>query len=172
MQQVFNMQSHHEARLAFDLSLHRLVLAALVLLMGTVIVGCDRGPAMYQVSGTVLYKDGSVPKGGIAVVTFQPTETSTAEIRKGATGAIGPDGSFAMSTRKTGDGVYAGEYDVMFSVRKAVMDPISYIPQKYSIPGESGYSVTVDGDIDDLKFEIEPLSGAGRSAAEGRPAAR
>jgi hypothetical protein len=134
--------------------------------------GCNRGPAMYQVSGKVLYKDGSVPKGGVAVVRLQPDVSSTAEIRKGATGAIAPDGSFDLYTRVPGDGVYEGQYDVTFAVLKSVMDPISLIPEKYTNAETSGYEVVVDKDIEDLLFEIESLPGAARSAAVGGGARR
>jgi hypothetical protein len=67
---------------------------------------------MYDVRGKVLYKDGTVPRGGVAVVRLQPAEGTTAEVRQGATGAIGPDGSFEFYTRAPGDGVYGGKYDV------------------------------------------------------------
>jgi hypothetical protein len=154
--------------------------AWLVLVLAVVAVaftGCDRGPAMYQVSGKVLYKDGSVPKGGVAVVRLQPTSGSTAEIRKGASGAIGPDGTFELFTRVPGDGVYEGDYDVTFAIYKGPMDPTPLIPAKYMNPSTSGYTVTVDDDVSDLNFEIEPLPGAsggkasaGAARASGGPA--
>jgi hypothetical protein len=143
-------------------------LAVLALLILVGFSGCNRGPAMYQVRGTVLYKDGSVPKGGVAVVRLQPAQGTTAEIRKGATGAINPDGSFELYTRTPGDGVYEGEYDVTFGVYKGPMDPTPLIQAKYMNPSTSGYSVTVDGDQTDLKFEIEPLPGVtGAKASAG-----
>jgi hypothetical protein len=129
--------------------------------------GCNRGPAMYNVSGKVLFTDGSVPQGGVAVVRLQPSTDSTAEIRKGASGAIGPDGTFELFTRMQGDGVYEGNYDVTFVVQKGVMDTTSLIPPKYLDPQSSGYKVTVDHNIDDLEFKIEPLPGAPRGAAPG-----
>ena len=119
---------------------------------------------MYQVSGKVLNKDGSVPKGGIAVVSFMPTADSTAEIRRAANGSIGPDGSFSMSTRISGDGVHAGDYNVLFNVAKSPVDPTSLILPKYYDNAAPPYKVTVDHDIDDLKFEIEPLHGASKGA--------
>src|SRR5437762_1657992 len=77
--------------------------------------GCG-GKQMYHASGKVTYKDGSVPKGILAVVTFIPTGDSSATVRKGASGAIGPDGSFEMVTRMPGDGVNRGEYGVTFRI--------------------------------------------------------
>jgi hypothetical protein len=114
---------------------------------------------MYQVSGQVLYKDGTVPKGGVAVVNFKPTKESNAEVRNGASGAIGADGTFSMFSRMSGDGVYAGEYAVTFTVIKAPMDPTSLILPKYSSSSNPPYKVLVDHNIEDLKYQIEPLPG-------------
>jgi len=136
-----------------------MVLVALCLPVLATLVGCNRGPEMYEVSGHVFYKDGTVPRGGVAVVFLQPTKESTAAIRKGASGAIQPDGSFQLWTRKAGDGVHKGEYNVGFNVLKSPMDPKPLILEKYTNPATSGYSVTVDRDLNDLKFEIEPLPG-------------
>lgn len=124
-----------------------------------VMAGCNRGPEMYQVKGHVFYKDGTVPRGGVAVVVLQPKQNTTAVVRRSASGAIKPDGSFEFWSRKAGDGVHKGEYDVAFNVIKAVMDPKPLIVEKYTRPDTSGYEVTVDRDISDLKFEIEPLPG-------------
>src|SRR4051812_48556310 len=71
---------------------------------------------MYQVRGKVIYKDGSVPTGTLAIVLFSPSPDSTAMVRKSASGPIGPDGSFEMVTRVPGDGVHHGEYGVIFRV--------------------------------------------------------
>jgi hypothetical protein len=140
------------------------VLASIV----AVVSGCDSGPAMHQVRGTVHYKDGSVPRGGVCAVQFVPTSDSTTELRKGAGGRIAADGSFELYTRVPGDGVVEGEYDVTFAVWKGVMDPTSLIDEKYTNPLTTPYQkIKVDGDIDDLKFEIEPLPGAPRAATAG-----
>jgi len=133
-----------------------------VLALGA-LAGCgERGPKMHQVSGHVFYKDGSVPTGGVCLVGLEPAENSTAKIRKGATGVIGPDGAFELITRKPGDGVHDGEYAVRFVVRKNGLDPAtSLIPQKYESGTTSGIEhIVVDRDISDLKFELEPLKGA------------
>src|SRR5262245_11017869 len=77
--------------------------------------GCSQ-KEMYHVRGKVTYKDGSVPQGLLAVVLFSPLGDSTATVKKGASGAIGPDGTFEMVTRMPGDGVHRGEYAVTFKV--------------------------------------------------------
>jgi hypothetical protein len=121
------------------------------------LVGCNRGPAVAQVSGKVLYKDGSVPKGGVRIVRFEPSDDSPAEIRRPAGGAIADDGTFVLSTRKPGDGIYLGKYAVTFTVIKAPREQISLIKPEYTRAASTPYHVTIDGDRDDLMFEIEPL---------------
>lgn len=123
----------------------------------TFLAGCNRGSAVAQVSGKVLYKDGSVPKGGVRIVRFEPTDDSPAEIRRAAGGAIAADGSFELSTRKPGDGIYLGKYAVTFTVVKAPRDPVSLIKPEYTRAATTPYHVTIDGDRNDLVFEIEPL---------------
>src|ERR1700750_2390183 len=86
------------------------------------VAGCQRGPAMYQVSGHVHLKDGSVPKAPIALIRFEPAKDSSAAIRKNATSQIAPDGSFTLYTRRPGDGVHKGEYKVAFTFCKSAVD--------------------------------------------------
>ncbi len=127
-------------------------------LMGCVLIaigGCSGRPDTAQVSGKVLYQDGSAPTGGVRVVQFVPIDSTDAEIRKAASGQIKEDGSFTLSTRKPGDGVFLGEYAVTFTVWKAPREPVSLIKQQYTSAGTTPYKVTVDGDRDDLTFEIE-----------------
>ena len=106
-------------------------------------------------------KDGSVPAGGVRVVQFVPASDTTAKIRKGASGEIQGDGSFTAYTRKPGDGVFLGKYAVTFSVWKSPMDSTSLIAPKFSRASTTPYHVTVDDDVSDLKFELEPAP-AGR----------
>lgn len=132
--------------------------------------GCQRGPKMYQVSGKVHYKNGGTPKTGVSVVNFAPTKGSSAEVRQAASGAIQPDGSFAMFSRVVGDGVYAGDYAITFTVIKGPMDPTSLILPKYTDPRTPPYTIKVDGDKTDLDFEIEPLPGVTGAAVNGTSA--
>src|SRR5690242_17080578 len=98
-----------------DAMLFRCWAGIIVMVCAATLSGCS-GREAYPVSGKVTYKDGSVPKGTLAVVLFSPTPYSSATIRKGASGAIGPDGSFEMVTRMPGDGVLRGEYGVTFRI--------------------------------------------------------
>jgi hypothetical protein len=146
-------------------------LLALVLTCVVVLSGCNRGPKMVQVSGKVLYKDGTVPKGGVCVVNFTPTKESTAEVRKGASGSIGPDGSFSLTTRSPNDGVYVGEYAVSFVVWPGPMDPRSLVMPKYGSAMMTPYKEKIEQSRDDLKYEIEPAPGVTGVAAGSAPAA-
>jgi hypothetical protein len=122
---------------------------------------------MFHVRGKVMYKDGSVPKGTLAVVYFTPAEVSSATIRKGASGAITPDGSFEMVTRMTGDGVHRGEYGVTFRVLQQLAggSTVPLVAQKYSLPAPPQFTVKVDRDISDLSYEIERAEGPTAAAA-------
>ena len=130
--------------------------ALLVVVVGLALaVGCSRGRRTYQVAGRVQYKDGSPITGGVRVVHFEPTRSSTAEIRKAAVGEIGTDGSFAMFTRKPGDGVIPGKYAVTFAVMDKPMGGKMLILQKYVSAAETPFEITVDGDKADLLYEME-----------------
>jgi hypothetical protein len=131
----------------------------LAVLFGIALTGCNRRPAMAQAKGKVLFKDGTVPQGGVRVVRFEPATDTTAEVRKAAQGDILGDGSFEMYTRKPGDGVFVGKYSVTFTVWKGPRDRVSLIDEKYTTSATTPYKVTVDDDVDDLKFEIEPAAG-------------
>ncbi len=136
----------------------RIFVVAVVVASIAGLAGCNRGPATAQVSGKVLYKDGSVPKGGARVVRFEPAVDTTAPLRQPAGGNIEQDGSFELFTRKPGDGVLCGKYAVTFTIWKAPRDPVSLIKEEYTQSATTPYHVTIDHDVDDLLFEIEPLN--------------
>ena len=123
---------------------------ALVLVVA-VTAGCSKGPAMVHVSGKVLNKDGSVPKGGVRSIRFEPTQDTSAESRRVASGAIGDDGSYELFTKKPGDGILRGKYNVTFTVWKGPHDSVSLIPEKYTASATTPYKeVMIDHDQTDL----------------------
>lgn len=119
-------------------------------------VGCSKKQAV-QVNGAVRYTDGTPIEGAVTNINFEPSFDSTAEIRKGATGFIQPDGSFTMATRKPGDGVFIGKYDVIFTVLSDPHDlDSSLVADKYSGKAKSPFEpIIVDRDISDLEFLLE-----------------
>jgi hypothetical protein len=124
------------------------------------VVGCG-GRTTYQVTGRVQYKDGSPITGGVRVIRLEPTDDTTAEIRKAANGTIAPDGAFEMYTRRPGDGVIPGKYWVTFTVMDKPFGGRLLIPFKYTIGAESPFELVVDDDKSDLLYELEKLPRAG-----------
>ena len=118
--------------------------------------GCGQSDKV-QVAGKVLYKDGTAPKGGVCVVQFLPAADSPAKIRKAASGEIRDDGSFEAYTRKPGDGVFLGKYDVTFAVLKSPMDPASLIDLKYTKASTTPFHIAIEDDVTDLTLQIDPI---------------
>jgi hypothetical protein len=116
-------------------------------------VGCG-GPTA-QISGHAKFADGSSIKGGVRKVIFAPTDDTTAEVRKAASAEIADDGSFAMYTRKAGDGVYKGKYAVTFMVLDNPRDGGLLVPEKYTYEETTPFKIEVTGDRSDLVFELE-----------------
>ena len=142
----------------------RLTLPAVMFLSVAALSGCG-SKEMYRVHGKVTYKDGTVPKGVLAVVIFSPAKDSTAEIRKGASGAIEPDGSFEMVTRKPGDGVHRGKYAVTFRILRDSTTLASLVDPKYTSPVNTPFTETVDRDLTELNYQIEKAAGVSPATA-------
>lgn len=106
-------------------------------------------------SGHVKFDDGSPIQGAVRSIVFAPTDDTTAEVRKAASGTIGDDGSFTMYTRKAGDGVYKGKYAVTFMVLKDPKLGGLLVPEKYTFGETTPFKVEVTGDRSDLLFELE-----------------
>jgi hypothetical protein len=122
------------------------------------IAGCGNGHSVAQIGGKINIKDNSLQRARIRMVRFEPTADTDATIRKGASGTIKEDGSFELYTKRPGDGVYLGKYAVTFAFYRGAMDQKPLIPPKYVSAATTPYQVIVDGDRDDLTFDIEPLS--------------
>jgi hypothetical protein len=120
------------------------------------LAGCGAKEA-YQVSGSVQYTDGSPITGGVRVVRFQPTDDSTATVRKSASADIAPDGSFTLFTRRPGDGVFRGKYAVTFSVLTQPLGGKSLISAYYTDARSTPFIVEIDEDKTDFKFELDKL---------------
>jgi len=104
------------------------------------------------VSGTVTLDGNPLSKG---IVTFQP------EYGRGATGYIQADGSYLLSTYKSGDGAIVGAHKI--GVISTEIDPNqgpesgskSLVPTMYATPDGSGLSAEVQPDQEnriDLKL--------------------
>ncbi len=125
--------------------------------------GCGSdGPTTIPVRGEVVYKGAplkDVPQG---LVHYLPKGSEGRQ----ASGRLQPDGSFVLTTFKSGDGVVPGEYDIVVSAysakaelsreqveaaRGVVPKPGLMIPEKYTEPMTSGLSDTVDSNHSGFK---------------------
>lgn len=113
-----------------------------VLLLAIALTGCGVGDPHVPVTGTVKYSDGSVPKGDIATITFQPASAGPGA--KGASGAIGDDGSFSLQTLKPGDGALPGDYRVTVHVMQGYPHGKSVVADVYTKPGTTPLKATVE----------------------------
>jgi len=121
--------------------------------------GCG-GRGLYQVHGTVEFKDGSdvaVLEGGRVV--FDPADPD-APIKSSARGEIKNDGSFVMSTYSEGDGVLPGKYRVMvapppfFAKARGQTAPL-LMDEKYQSFSTSGLEITVDRAMTDYTITVQ-----------------
>jgi hypothetical protein len=97
--------------------------------------GCGAGdgphaPATLPVRGKVLYKGRPLAGGS---VRFEPEDSG-----REAFGAIGPDGTFELTTFRNGDGAVSGVHRV--AVRPSGR---GRLPAKFQSPSSSGVSVEV-----------------------------
>jgi hypothetical protein len=121
--------------------------------------GCG-GKGLYQVHGTVEFKDGSdveVLEGGL--VTFQPADLD-APVKSSARGEIKKDGSFVMSTYSEGDGVLPGRYRVMvapppFFAKARGQTAPQLMDEKYQSFSTSGLEITVDKAMTDYTITVQ-----------------
>jgi hypothetical protein len=140
----------------------RMVGGSLVLtLSAALLIGCGDAsrPKLGKVSGKVTYNGQPVTKG---VVSFVPSGGPGAQTGQGATGEIGPDGSYTLTTFENGDGAVLGEHTVLVIAReedpaiKGHGMPIPdakgqmkikpaklLVPEKYATPATSPLHYTV-----------------------------
>jgi hypothetical protein len=111
------------------------------------VVGCNQGPKLVKVSGQVLI-DGEPVKGGFIQVV--PKE------ERAATGKIGEDGRFSLTTYQEEDGVVLGTHDVAVMATRQLSPTRTehLVPPKYANPATSGVTTTIDGPTDNLKIEL------------------
>jgi hypothetical protein len=110
-----------------------------------VLAGCgDRGPTYVPVTGTVKFSDGTVPKGTIASITFQPV-AGTPDT-KAASGTITADGSFTLTTVQPGDGARPGDYVATLRVTDGYPVGKSLVAERFTNPGNSPLKATVSED--------------------------
>lgn len=113
--------------------------------------GSDGLPGMVAIQGTVTYKGQPLTHG---TVLYLPKDGSGRQAR----GEIQPDGRFALTTLRAGDGAQVGEYSIVvislaphpgedraaIEAAGGMIERGYIIPEKYTKPETSGLSDTVD----------------------------
>lgn len=124
-----------------------------------VLSGCSEGAPfkMAPASGTVKFKDGSVPQGAIATINFDPDgiPSSGKMTPQTATGTIEPDGKFTLKTYDQ-DGAAVGKHKVRLQVLKTYPGNDFAVHAKYSKKETTPLvaEVTAAGP-NDFKFEVD-----------------
>ncbi|MCA9258687.1 MAG: hypothetical protein KDA61_05790 [Planctomycetales bacterium] len=123
------------------------------------LAGCDSGPLMQPVAGTVSYHGERLKFGNVMFQHASGGQPSTA--------AIQPDGSFVLTTHGAGEGVRVGPHRVRITCFEGnnpdrpntlgsgekVMGK-SLIPSRYNSFGGSGLKVIVEAG-EDQRFDFE-----------------
>lgn len=116
--------------------------------------GCDQGPELVPVTGSVVFKGKLLEYGS---VMFQPVGVENALT---ARSKIAADGTFSMSTTKPGDGVMAGKCQVRITAFDAQRTNAkgnqqqelalgkSAVPRRFQNFGESGIVIEVSPDME------------------------
>lgn len=124
-----------------------LVRAAAALGLAALAVGCDTGPKIVPVSGRVLIDGKPLTTG---VVRVMPADF------RAASGRIGPDGRFTLTTRAANDGCVVGTHAVTVIANETLGAAAQkwHAPRKYVEAATSGLTVTVDGPTDALTINL------------------
>ena len=135
-----------------------------VLLLGCGGVDPDK-PALGRVSGTVTYKGNPLTTG---LVTFVPSGGAGAESGQTASGEIGKNGGYSLTTFESGDGAVLGPHNVLVQAREGstttgkgmpapgevVKPPKSLIPEKYAKGGTSPLRFEVKAGSNTYNIEL------------------
>ncbi len=121
------------------------LVALAALLLST--AGCVRGPRIVPVSGQVLIDGKPLEHGFVQVIP---------EGYRAASGKIGPDGRFQLTTFAPNDGCAVGSHPATV-IGVETINPTSqrwHAPKKYADPATSGLTVTIEGPTDSLTIKL------------------
>ncbi len=114
----------------------------------SLVSGCSDGrPKRVPVSGRVLIDGKPLPHGFIRLIP---------EGARPASGKIGPDGCFTLTTFERGDGAVPGTHPVSVTGVETISTTSQrwHAPKKYVNPKTSGLIATIDGPTDSLVVEL------------------
>jgi hypothetical protein len=114
------------------------------------LTGCGDPEGRVQVTGSVKFEDGTIPKGATqGTIRFEPEDASIPNIRPGQ-GMIDPQtGEYSLWTIKPGDGAYPGKYKVTIRVDTTYPPKPNYagiiVPLEYLAPDTTPLSAEING---------------------------
>lgn len=139
-----------------------------VLFTSCVVLGCDSGeapPKTVPVAGRVTFQGQPLSTGSITFALVDKGAETADVLRRPATGAIKPDGTYSLGTFATGDGAIPGDYQVMVVSYKN--DPTdeeiaagatyeSAIPEKFTTARTSQLRATIpeEGPVE-INFDLK-----------------
>lgn len=131
----------------------RSTLYVVTVLFFATFVGCGSSDGIRSVTGIVKYNDGSFPNSEMAVITFEPAGNDMNI--KGASGDIGKDGTFELTTTEPGDGALPGDYIVTVRIMEGYPDPVFAVAQEYTDVEQTPLKATVESSgKNHFEFEI------------------
>ena len=120
--------------------------------------GCG-GHRTYPVMGSVKLKNGGdVSKLAGHEVNCEPVAPGPDGKSPSATGVIGADGKFQLSTNATNDGAYPGKYRVAVTPPIPPADaprPTAMIHKTHTQLATSGIEITIEAKSNDVVIELE-----------------
>jgi hypothetical protein len=129
-------------------------LAILGLALG--LAGCaKKGMKTAVVKGTVSYDGKPLPYGSVLFIPESPGPT--------ATGEIGPDGTYTLTTYAKGDGAVLGKHKVVVSAQEDTSNqlpdsrnplPPPIVPDKYTNPATTDLRAEVEDTVNTKNFEL------------------
>ncbi|MDC0935389.1 hypothetical protein OAS39_03805 [Pirellulales bacterium] len=138
--------------------------SSLVIVLSALVSGCGDAIPTVPVQGRVMWQGKPLTDG---TVVFQPREIAKGLPRRPATGQVGKDGSYQLTSFEKGDGAVPGEYLVtIFSYSSEPSDSdddlnvgryVWAIPERFGDPSRSGLTATVaDGaDVEECNFDLK-----------------
>jgi hypothetical protein len=126
----------------------RLVARAAIAAVFLAVAGCGEGPKIVPVSGFVTIDGQPLTYGHIQVI---PTGW------RPASGRIGGDGRFTLTTTTSGDGCVVGTHPVAILAGESLTPETMkwHAPKKYADIQTSNLTVTITGPTNDLKIELK-----------------
>lgn len=123
------------------------VISSAVVALVLLATGCNNGPEIVPVSGQVFIDGKPLTHGFIQVAP---------KGFRAASGKIGADGRFTLTTEQKGDGCLVGTHPVAIIATESI-NPSSqrwHAPKKYQDFKTSNLTVSITGPTDSLKIEL------------------